>query len=221
MKKLSLKKQEELYDQVLEFYDLAEDLLDTVEQKGVEAQKKQAELVIPVVETVQESADQIAESYLSMVKNKGKSSLKDSKKVEAGLRKIFASVLEFVEKVQVLPEKEGEGQEVSLEHYEDSVAYGLVEDPSILWVGPYGKTQRNLMKSHSQFQQIIRGVLNIGNHAELLTRAFLNPVIGLVVNPSHVEPGYQQTLSARRSVPRRFSDMVGLTSSSDGVSAIR
>ena len=208
--KLKKEQQEEFYDEILKFYDLAEDLIDIIEDPETKEKEIQASLAIPVVEQVQKSADIIAESYLNNVKNNGISSGKDIKRVEIAMRKIFAAVVGFTNEIKDLPKSVGNAAEVVLDHYKSSIAYKLVQEPNLLWVGPYGKLQRDLMESHSQFQKLIRGVLNIGNHAELLSRSVLNPVIGLIKNIDMVEPGYSRTVQ-EASLTSRFTQMVGFS----------
>jgi len=208
--KLKKDQQEEFYDEILKFYDLAEDLIDIIEAPNTEEKEIQANLAIPVIEQVQDSADVIAESYLNNVKNNGISSGKDIKKVEVAMRKIFAAVVNFANEVKDLPKSAGKAAEVVLDHYKSTIAYKLVQEPKLLWIGPYGKLQRELMESHSQFQKLIRGVLNIGNHAELISRSVLNPTIGLINNIEMVEPGYKRTVK-EASMTSRFTQMVGLS----------
>lgn len=217
--KLKKEQQEEFYNEILKFYDFAEDLIDIIESPESEEQEIQANLAIPVIEQVQNSTDVIAESYLSNVKNNGISSGKDIKKVEIAMRKIFAVVVNFATEVKNLPENVGKATEVILDHYKSSIAYKLVQEPNLLWIGPNGKIKRDLMESHSHFQKLIRGVLNIGNHAELLSRAMLNPVIGLIKNIDLVEPGYRRTVK-EVSMTSRFTQMVGFSKSPEDINSL-
>ena len=56
---------EENYNSIIRFYDLAEELIDTVESKEIEDPSTQLDFIEPLVEQIEEATDVLAEEYFS------------------------------------------------------------------------------------------------------------------------------------------------------------
>lgn len=84
----------EFYDEIVKFYDLAEVVIDVIENSN-EDTDVQVALAAPVIEQVRESADILTEAYLRFIENGEKLSNHDIKRIENAMRKIFASILNF------------------------------------------------------------------------------------------------------------------------------
>lgn len=84
--------QQETYEAILKLYDLAEELVHTVESSVVADEEAYLELIEPMVEELAEAADILTEEYAALVKAGESPSLDRKKKMEAALQKIFAIV---------------------------------------------------------------------------------------------------------------------------------
>lgn len=93
---MSLEAYKQNYDEIVRLYDLAEELVSTVEQQQQETEKlAQLELVEPLVNNIEQAADVLTEEYVGLVESEGKSAVTAGKKVEGALRKLFSSILEY------------------------------------------------------------------------------------------------------------------------------
>ncbi|NDF12779.1 MAG: hypothetical protein EB060_08235 [Proteobacteria bacterium] len=101
--KLTDTQADEFYNTILKLYDMAEGVIDVVEQEHTTNKDVQIDLAEPVVEQVGESAIALCESFSNFVKSGNKPSPTDVRNFEAALRKIFGVVLQFKEKVKDMP----------------------------------------------------------------------------------------------------------------------
>ena len=93
------------YNEITELFDLAEELVETVESEFVKDPNDQLELIEPLVEAVGDSADLLSEEFLQ-VAGKGKSSNKKRKSlIEGALRKIYIAIDEYSNKVNASRQK--------------------------------------------------------------------------------------------------------------------
>lgn len=201
---MNKKEQEQFYNEIVAFYDLAEDLIDIIEREGAKNPAMQARLALPVIEQTQESAEVLAEAYITFVENGEQASPSEIRKVEGAIRKIFGAVLAFIEAVKELPIIVGKKTIATIEEYrkkyENSIAYKLLKDPSLLWSGPYSKKIHGFIESRQDVGELVKGVWSIGNHAEVIVRAL--QTMGLVVNIEKVEPGYAKQMATAHAHTR-------------------
>lgn len=197
---MNRKEQEQFYNEIVTFYDLAEDLIDIIEREGAKNPELQARIAAPVIEQTQESAEVLAEAYIAFVENGEKATKSEVKKVEGAIRKIFSAIVAFIDIVKELPVVVGSKIQATVEEYkakyENSIAYKIIKDPSRLWIGPYSNKIKGLIKEHQDIGALIKGVWSIGNHTEVAVRAFQS--LGLVVNIEQVEPGYSAQMAGIR-----------------------
>lgn len=84
--------QQETYEAILKLYDLAEELVYTVESATVTDEEAYLELIEPMVEQLAEAADTLTEEYAFLVKEGAEFGQDRKKKMEAALQQIFAIV---------------------------------------------------------------------------------------------------------------------------------
>lgn len=80
---------QETYNQLLSFYDLAEELIDTVEQQPVESPLAQLEFIEPLVERVEYATDVLTEEYRQFAKTGDIPNEDAKKRIENALGNIF------------------------------------------------------------------------------------------------------------------------------------
>lgn len=93
---MTMESMEQKYYEITELYDLAQELIDTVESEFVQDKTEQLVLVQPLVEQLGDSADVLGEEFISLMeqpKNRN-----NPKKVEAALRKIYMAVQAYQER---------------------------------------------------------------------------------------------------------------------------
>jgi polyhydroxyalkanoate synthesis regulator protein len=95
--------QEELYGEIMKFYDLAEHVIDVIERDGAANPELEIKLAEPVIEQTQDSAEMLAEAFIAYANNAQEATAEDRKKVETALRKMFAKILAFKEQIKQLP----------------------------------------------------------------------------------------------------------------------
>ncbi|MAR56624.1 MAG: hypothetical protein CMM93_05520 [Rickettsiales bacterium] len=86
---------EQNYYEITELYDLAEELVDTVELS--EQPEAQLALVEPLINDVEEAADILSEEYIVIAEQQGKSVNK--KRIEGALRKLYTALDAYNKKV--------------------------------------------------------------------------------------------------------------------------
>jgi len=79
----------------------------------------------------------------------------------------------------------------AIESFKLTKAYDLIKEKGLegeIWVGPWGSKFRNCADEYPKFAHLVKDVLDIGNFAELIARAF--NTLGLVKDIIKVEPGF-------------------------------
>lgn len=87
------------YHDITELYDLAEDLVATVESEFVADPNEQLELVEPLIESVGEAADILCEEFIGIAEAPKKSKSRRNK-IEGALRKIYVAIDAYNEQVK-------------------------------------------------------------------------------------------------------------------------
>jgi uncharacterized protein YhhL (DUF1145 family) len=81
------------YHDITELYDLAEELVETVESEFVVDPESQLMLIEPLAETVGESADILSEEFLAMAnQQKSTNNSRSKTKIESALRKVYVAI---------------------------------------------------------------------------------------------------------------------------------
>jgi hypothetical protein len=98
------------YHDVTALYDLAEELVDTVESEFVSNQQEQMNIVENLIETVGESADILSEEFIVVAGNgKLKPTSKASKnRIETAMRKVFVAIEAYNKKAAAGAKKASE-----------------------------------------------------------------------------------------------------------------
>ncbi len=91
---------EEKFRKIIKLYDVAEELLQTVEQQSEVDPEIQLNLVEPMVEAVEESADALSEEYSCLAEGDSGVTKINKKRVENNLRKIFGAINQYKENVK-------------------------------------------------------------------------------------------------------------------------
>jgi hypothetical protein len=95
--------QEKAYNDIIKFYDFAEELIETVENPAVADPVAQLEFVEPLVEKIESATDILAEEYRNFIKSGKAPGFMAKKKVEKSLKRLNEALLECEQ-----AEKEGE-----------------------------------------------------------------------------------------------------------------
>ena len=88
----TLEQLEQSYYEITDLYDLADELVDTVEHKQVSNPAEQLAIIQPLVEEVGDAADVLAEEFIAIAENKGKGKPKNKNKIESALRSMYAAI---------------------------------------------------------------------------------------------------------------------------------
>jgi hypothetical protein len=80
------------YHDITELYELAEDLIDTVESEFIANPEDQLSLVEPLIEAVGDAADILSEEFLAVVGNSKAANKAHRGKIEGALRKIYVAI---------------------------------------------------------------------------------------------------------------------------------
>jgi sugar-specific transcriptional regulator TrmB len=88
---------EQNYYEITELYDLAEELVNTVE--AADNPGDQLELVEPLINEVEEAADILSEEYMELAERQGKSPNKT--RIEGALRKLYTAIDAYNKKVNL------------------------------------------------------------------------------------------------------------------------
>lgn len=91
---------EQHYYEITGLYDLAEELVDTVEDDNVRNPAEQLAIVEPLVEEVSDAADILAEEFIAIAENEGKGKPHGKRRIEGALRKIYAAIDAYHTRVQ-------------------------------------------------------------------------------------------------------------------------
>ena len=95
------------YNNIHALYDLAEELLATVESKLVSVPESQLEIIEPLINELSDATDVLTHEFILIAESKKhKSSNKSSKsQVETSLRKIFAAINDYHNRVRDISKK--------------------------------------------------------------------------------------------------------------------
>ena len=96
---------EDNFKKIVGLYDVAEELLLTVESQREVNPEAYLEFIEPIVETIEESADVLSTEYAYLAQgSQGKKKI-NRKIVESALRKIYQSVDDYKERLTKIPEQ--------------------------------------------------------------------------------------------------------------------
>lgn len=87
---LKMTQLEEHYYEITELYDLAEELVNTVESDFVADPEAQMKVVEPLIEELEAATDILSEEYMNIVENN--TPRKANGKVEGALRRIYVAI---------------------------------------------------------------------------------------------------------------------------------
>ena len=82
----------QIYDQILAFYDIAEQLIHTVEHARVKDPEMQLDLIEPIVLQIEEGTDVLAEEYRLFVQEGNTPGAFTNKRIERALAQIFGAI---------------------------------------------------------------------------------------------------------------------------------
>ena len=88
--------QEKYYD-ITELYDLAQELIETVESEFVKQPKAQLKLVEPLAEEVGDAADVLTEEFIALAD--GKKKFRNKSRIEGALRKVYMAIEAYHQEV--------------------------------------------------------------------------------------------------------------------------
>ncbi len=88
------------YHQIAELYELAEDLVATVEHSSIKQPEEQLTLVEPLVNQLGESTDILCEEFIEVAGKRRRGAARKSR-IEAALRKIYTAVDHYTDQVRV------------------------------------------------------------------------------------------------------------------------
>jgi len=106
-KEYSLEDLEARYYEITKLYDVAEEILATVESKLVSDADMQMEIIEPLVNEIGDATDVLAEEFMLIAENKkGKLTSKASKShIEGALRKVFTAITDYQNRVNNVTKK--------------------------------------------------------------------------------------------------------------------
>lgn len=95
------------YHEITALFDLAEDLVNTVESQLVANQDEQLEIVEPLINEIGDAADILTQEFIYIAESKkNKTPMKASKKVvEGALRKLFTAINDYNTRVRDISKK--------------------------------------------------------------------------------------------------------------------
>lgn len=96
----SLEELELKYHDITTLYDLAEELVSTVESEFISDPDEQLAIVEPLIEQVGESADVLSEEFLVILDSKGKTSMSSKKRIEQAMRKVYVAIDDYKKRVK-------------------------------------------------------------------------------------------------------------------------
>ena len=106
-KEYTVEELESRYNEVTRLYDMAEEILSTVESRLVGNPEEQLEIVEPLVNEVGDAVDVLAEEFMHIAESKrNKTPTKASKvQIEGALRRIFVAINEYQARVTNVTKK--------------------------------------------------------------------------------------------------------------------
>ena len=87
-----MQKHEETYNAIISFYNLAENLIDSVESQDVTDHVSQLDFIEPIVKQLEESTDILSEEYRNFVETGKKPSFLVKKKIENAIKNLNNSL---------------------------------------------------------------------------------------------------------------------------------
>lgn len=94
MNEAEAKQLEQNYEDVIAFYDMADDLIATVLESPKEVQEEHFRLVNPLVEQLEESADVLTAEFIGLAEGK-ETAASSRSRVEAAFRKVYAAMDDY------------------------------------------------------------------------------------------------------------------------------
>ena len=85
-------RQEDTYNKIIGFYDLAEELIDTVEDKSTADPISQLEFIEPIVQQIEEATDNLAAEYRDFIRTGKAPGFLARRKVAKSLKSIYSSL---------------------------------------------------------------------------------------------------------------------------------
>ena len=97
---MATSKQEQLYNEIVEYYSFADQLITTVEDSSHRLSSQQFVIVEDIVNKLEECADQITTQYIEFVKNGESENVTES--VRISLNEIMAKIEECKNKILMM-----------------------------------------------------------------------------------------------------------------------
>ncbi len=85
-------KHEKTYNELISFYDFAEELIDTVENEAVSDPVNQLEFIEPLVEQIEIATDSLAEEYRNFLQTGKRPGFLVRRKIAKSLKNIYESL---------------------------------------------------------------------------------------------------------------------------------
>lgn len=102
----SLDEMEVKYNTITELYDLADELLATVDSPFVKDKEEQMNLVEPLVAELGEAADVLSEEFIHVADaHRSTGKIANKQRAENSLRKVFAAISDYQERVTAASKK--------------------------------------------------------------------------------------------------------------------
>lgn len=86
------KDQHKTFEAIIKLYDLAENLLETTSHQTVDDPQKHLEAIEPLIEHIEDAADQLVEEYTALVKDGREFTPESKHTLELSLRKIYSAI---------------------------------------------------------------------------------------------------------------------------------
>lgn len=90
---------EKRYHEITALYDIAEELVGTVESPLIQDAEQQLELVEALIEQVGETADLLSEQFIDIAENKYKATSSSKSRIESSLRKLYMAMDDYRRRV--------------------------------------------------------------------------------------------------------------------------
>lgn len=92
----------QVYGEITKIYDLAEGIIDAIEQEDVRNPEEQIAIAEAVIEQAGESGDELSEVYVDFVENGCQPAVSRVGRIESAVRKVFISISDFDENLKKL-----------------------------------------------------------------------------------------------------------------------
>ncbi|MCD6035805.1 MAG: hypothetical protein K0R63_1546 [Rickettsiales bacterium] len=84
--------QQKIHDSIMELYDFAEQLVDTVEHPDIDNPDHQLTVIEPLIEAIEETANVLSEEYREYVKTGKKPGLLKKRRIENAMRTLYLAI---------------------------------------------------------------------------------------------------------------------------------